>query len=209
MVDHQSEAHKWRAQSLRLLFPHPQDVQPGHLVQIQGIPPNNLAQIYTNVGAFFLSGAAALLLRHIEELEEEVVCRADLSDITLQAVNLYARVQTQGASFTWESSDLLLGRSFSIDSPVMKPDRFHRLDDEDDHTHDGELVSIVLSPTVVISGDQDGIICRMAEFWPKHRSTLATSQQAWSRKRTINNSPQTRPDTFVRKIGNIGVRTKL
>lgn len=31
------------------------------------------------------------------------------------------------------------------------------------------------------------IACRMAEFWPKHRSTLATSQQAWSRKRTINN----------------------
>lgn len=155
MVDHQSEEHKWRAQSLRLLFPHPQDVQPGHLVQTQGIPPNNLAHIYTNVGAFFLSGATTLLLHHIEELEEEV-CRADLFDITLQAGNLYARVQTQGAYFTWESSDLLLGRSFSIDSPVMKPDRFHRLDDEDDHTHDGKLVSIVLSPTVVISGDQDG-----------------------------------------------------
>ncbi|EKG21117.1 hypothetical protein MPH_01570 [Macrophomina phaseolina MS6] len=80
----------------------------------------------------------------------------ELHDIVVEASNLYASVQTQSASFVWQPSSTLLRKPFSIALAHMKPDRYHRLEDEEDPSHDGKPVLILLSPAIEIRGDCGG-----------------------------------------------------
>ncbi|KAF9629606.1 hypothetical protein BFW01_g10809 [Lasiodiplodia theobromae] len=151
-----SSAQKWRAQLLRDLFPRPREAQPGKLIDIQGVSRNDFTILFEEIMDSFHCGYAGLLLRPDDESKEWSDCLSELENLVIEAVNLYARVQTQSAFFEWDVPGTVLGQPFTIDSPMMRPDRFHRLEDEEDRQHDGKLVKIVLNPTVRIYGDHDG-----------------------------------------------------
>lgn len=156
-TDNPSGAHLWRAQLLRSAFP---DLQTSAILPVEPNLPKSMSGdkvdvLYRLLCNSFLKGPIMKLLRSLS-LEEEKACKLELFRLYVQAGNLQTRLKTHRANIQWGEPIRCIGYPFTVGSEYFKADRVHRLEDDEDTSHDGQEVCIVLSPPVIISGDQHG-----------------------------------------------------
>ncbi|KAF4537852.1 Kinesin heavy chain [Lasiodiplodia theobromae] len=157
MNDNPSRAHLWRTQLLRSAFP---DLQTSAIIPTEVMCPKNASegkvrQLYSKFYREFLQGSISSLLQELTQ-DEARTCASELHRIYIQAGNLQNRLQTHAARFEWCEPSECAGLTFTVDSEWFKADHRHRLEDDEDSSHDGQTISIVLSPPVTISGDHNG-----------------------------------------------------
>ncbi|KAF2137318.1 uncharacterized protein K452DRAFT_302076 [Aplosporella prunicola CBS 121167] len=150
-----SEAHSWRVEFLRVAFP---STTHNHFKQKTESPLANQEDpdcIYASMVDKFIYGSAYFFLNSLTG-QEEAARKSDLHALFLRAGNINGRIQSQLTHFEWVYQGMLLNHPFSVHSLYMKADRFHKLEDDEDKSHDGDAVKIIVSPMVKVYGDSNG-----------------------------------------------------
>lgn len=100
-------------------------------------------------------GPAHLFVQRMEKKEQEKFI-SELRDLVIRALRLFSRLQTQRADYFWHSPSELLCTGFDVHCPDLTVDRLVKLEDDEDESHNGKRIKLVVSPMVQKHGDSNG-----------------------------------------------------
>ncbi|OJD36464.1 kinesin heavy chain [Diplodia corticola] len=135
-----TDARTWRALLSRAVFPHPVD---------------SLKSRYNHLMHVIRRDIASMFIRQMGQ-DEDHRCSLELQQLIIRAMKLSHRLQTQRADYVWCPPSDLLGTRFDVRSPKLAADRLVKLEDEDDKSHNGKNIQLVVSPAVEKFGDSNG-----------------------------------------------------
>ncbi|KAL1622996.1 hypothetical protein SLS56_008473 [Neofusicoccum ribis] len=119
------------------------------------INEQSLHRILHDLTLAFVNGPTSLLMRDVG-VDENYKRQSDLWKLLARATSVNALLQSQRLYFEWWSPTNFLETDFEVSSEFLKPDISLMLEDDEDDTHDGKPISIVISPCVVVYGDNTG-----------------------------------------------------
>ncbi|KAB2581231.1 hypothetical protein DBV05_g124 [Lasiodiplodia theobromae] len=145
-------AHTWRALLFRGIFPSPESPE---LRTGPGFSTRNCGDLLESIMGALKYGPACAFVRSMEENEDKK-CTSELQNLVQRAMKLFSRLQTQRAYYTWHTPSQLLRTGFDVHSPELAADRLVRLEDDEDESHNGKKIKLVVSPMVQKHGDSNG-----------------------------------------------------
>ncbi len=113
----------------------------------------------------FESGNARILLRRVNS-NEAATRRQELKKLLLDAGHLFSSLFTQRVSIVIKGIDKLGDEEFFADSKDMAAHGSYKLEDGS-RKLDGRRVQMVVSPAIVVHGDEDGTNYGQSKVWAK------------------------------------------
>ncbi|KAJ4185165.1 hypothetical protein NW755_008608 [Fusarium falciforme] len=146
------EAHEWRAQAFRHLFPKAAEAQPGVL----DATLSSLELASASLANAFVEGPARHLLRTLDQDMEKSECIKSLKDLYYCAGELSTTMQRCLPEVSVVDPKKLIHQPFSVYERSTEAHRAYGLIDDDDEKLDGKGISLVMNPTIRLWGNDDG-----------------------------------------------------
>ncbi|KAM5360953.1 hypothetical protein ACJZ2D_013407 [Fusarium nematophilum] len=146
------EAHQWRAQAFRFLFPKASEAQPGVLNETL----SSLELASASLAKTFVESPARHLMRALDQDMDKSECINSLKDLFYCAGELSITIQRCLPEIRVIDPKELIAQPFSVYEKSTEAHRAYGLIDDDDERWEGEAISLVMNPTIFLFGNDDG-----------------------------------------------------
>ncbi|KAK6428299.1 hypothetical protein LTR95_015559 [Oleoguttula sp. CCFEE 5521] len=161
-ADDLKKAALWRSDTLRLMNPLHLESESAK-VETAAIKQS----IDVTCQSFAMQYAKKIpepLLRRLEtSIHEEFV--QELVSVYQKAGNLSMRLWVQRPSLRCDYLADLAEVKFDIKSKILQAHSLHRIDDSEDHTHDGRLIKVVVQPAFRAAGTHEAEDYELSQVW--------------------------------------------
>ncbi|KAF2084381.1 hypothetical protein K490DRAFT_59664 [Saccharata proteae CBS 121410] len=185
----------WRSDTMRLLFSR-SSAGSGTERQWSDEANRTIMETSHKVAADFMTGPNSTLLRNLS-LEETVIRDSEILAIFRRAAFVFCELQAERVHFKWHPAQDILGSVFEVTSGFLEADRLYKLEDDQDHSHDGKVVGLALTPLVTAHGNPDAEdydrmrVISKAIVWLFGEATEEGNPGAQSRQMRIRNEHPT------------------